>query len=339
MGSRKIASPMGWGNGAHVVHKLLESHIPEYRVISYNPYWTLFPFALGMAAPTGDADLVHTAPEYGIFFHKRNIPLILTFHGFSLDRWLREYSTLAQSIHCATDLNLFTRLSVQKADVITAVSHYIADLARKELNISKPIKIIYNGIDTDRFIPARNSKPDRREIRVFFSGNLKRRKGAHWLPAIAGKLNDNVHILYTRGLQTRHDLPPSTNLKPIGTVSHDQMPGLYRDMDMLVMPSVREGFGLGVAEAMACGLPVVASDCSSLPELLDQGKGGFLCPVGDVDAFAEKINMLADDPELRRRMGEYNRAKVEKMFRLQTMIDNYKLLFEETLDLHKSARA
>ena len=56
---------------------------------------------------------------------------------------------------------------------------------------------------------------------------------------------------------------------------YDAMPALYRDVDMLLYPTVREGFGLSVAEAMASGLPVVATDCSSIPELMEDGKGGF----------------------------------------------------------------
>jgi glycosyltransferase involved in cell wall biosynthesis len=117
----------------------------------------------------------------------------------------------------------------------------------------------------------------------------------------------------------------------VGSVPFKDMANRYRQMDLLVMPSVREGFGLSVAEAMACGLPVVASDCSAIPELIDDGKGGFLCPVGDVNAFAEKINLLADSPKLRREMGEYNRAKVEKMFALDRMVKEYQELFEEVL--------
>ncbi|MRR18410.1 MAG: glycosyltransferase, partial [Deltaproteobacteria bacterium] len=84
-------------------------------------------------------------------------------------------------------------------------------------------------------------------------------------------------------------------------------------------------------EAMSCGLPVVATDCSSLPELIDEGKGGFLCPVGDVDAFADRICHLAENARLRREMGDYNRAKVEKLFTLNRMIAEYQKLFEEIL--------
>jgi glycosyltransferase involved in cell wall biosynthesis len=109
------------------------------------------------------------------------------------------------------------------------------------------------------------------------------------------------------------------------------MPQIYQQADILLFPTVREGFGLAAAEAMACGLPVVATNCSSLPELIDNGKGGFLCPIGDVEAFAEKINFLAENPELRREMGEYNRAKVEKMFTLNRMVGEYQQLFEEVL--------
>ena len=75
----------------------------------------------------------------------------------------------------------------------------------------------------------------------------------------------------------------------------------------------------------------MASDCSSWPEQIDDGKGGFLCPVGDVNAFAEKINLLADSPELRREMREYNRAKVEEMFTLDRMVKEYQDLFQEVL--------
>ena len=121
-------------------------------------------------------------------------------------------------------------------------------------------------------------------------------------------------------------------LQSLGSVPFEDMPNRYREMDVLLMPTVREGFGLAVAEAMACGLPVVASDCSAIPELIDHGKGGFLCPVGDVNAFAEKINLLADSPKLRREMGEYNRAKVEKMFTLDRMVKEYQKLFEEVLN-------
>jgi glycosyltransferase involved in cell wall biosynthesis len=114
-------------------------------------------------------------------------------------------------------------------------------------------------------------------------------------------------------------------------VPFEKMPMRYKEMDILVMPTVREGLSLSVLEAMASGLPVVASNCSSLPEQIDDGKGGFLCPVGDAEAFAERINILADSAKLRREMGGYNRAKVEQKFSLEQMVNEYRKLFWEFL--------
>jgi len=92
---------------------------------------------------------------------------------------------------------------------------------------------------------------------------------------------------------------------------------------------VREGFGLGVAEAMACGLPVVATDCSFFPHLVEHGRGGFLCPAGDCRAFAEAVNLLASSPSLRAEMGAFNRARIEESFTLDRMVRSYAELFSE----------
>jgi L-malate glycosyltransferase len=239
MSDFRVISPMGLGNGAYIVHKILEAHIPWYRVESYHPYWTLFPFALKIVTSTKGADLIHTTSDYGIFFHRKKIPLVLTIHGYMLDSWIRTFSTWPQQVHCATDLRLFTKMSLCKASVVTAVSHYIARLTQENLQVSIPIKIIYNGVDTNMFFPIRHSITPQKEVRVFFSGNLKVRKGSHWLPDIAQRLNKNIRIFYTQGLRAKKNLPPAPNLESIGAVPFKQMPDRYRQMDILLMPTVR----------------------------------------------------------------------------------------------------
>lgn len=329
---KHIVSPIATGSGAYVIHSLLGKYIQEYRLAGYNPYWTLLPFLLPLSASIKGADLVHTTPDYARFFYRKSIPLILTFHNYVLDRWMKPYCSWAQRIHYSSDLRLLIQMALQKAHVVTAVSHFTARMIQQDLNLSRPVRVIYNGVDTNRFTPTSSSKSDWEEIRVFFSGNLSLRKGTHWLPSIAQGLSKNIRIYYTQGLQTRNRLFIShPKLHSIGSVPFENMPDRYRQMDLLVMPSVREGFGLAAAEAMSCGLPIVASNCSAIPELVDDRKGGFLCPIGDVDAFAEKINLLADSPKLRCEMGEYNRAKVEKMFTLDRMVKEYKDLFQEVL--------
>ena len=242
-----------------------------------------------------------------------------------------KHSTWSQRLHYKTDLRLWFNLAVKRSNAITAVSQFTADLVRQDMKLTKPIRIIYNGVDTNRFIPSTSKGFTADGIRVFYSGNLTRRKGAHWLPGIAKRLNKNVKIYYTKGLRSRNDLGFHPALQPIGSVPYESMPGRYQEMDILIMPTVREGLCVSVLEAMASGLPVVASDCTSLPEQIVDGKGGFLCPVGDEEVFAEKINLLADSPSLRKEMGQYNRARVEQMFTVDQMVRGYQDLFEEIL--------
>ena len=275
--------------------------------------------------------MVHTTPDYALFSQRKNIPLVISFQNYVLDRWMGNYSTWWQRLHYRTDLRLLTRWAIERADAITAVSQFTADIAKKDLGVQRFIQTIYNGVDEKIFTPRQDQNPGDKKIRIFFSGNLTERKGAGWLTAIADKLQPHVVIHYTQGLRTRRTLPAHSNLRPLGPVPFDQMPPRYQQMDILLMPTVREGLSLAVLEAMACGLPVVASDCSSLPEQIDEGKGGFLCPVGEVDMFAERLNYLADSPNTRKEMGQYNRSKVEQRFTVKRMVEEYRKLFDRIL--------
>lgn len=329
-----IVSPMATGNGAYVVHKSLERGIPNYKVVPYNPYLTLFPPFLFLLGRSHGADLIHTTPDFGLFHLRRKVPLVVTFHNYVLDGFMRGYSSVLQNIHYRTDLKLFTTVTAHKASMLTAVSSFTADLVRRELAIDREIRVIHNGIDLDKFRHVRASKRTGSSVRVLFCGNLIDRKGVQWLLPIVARLSPGIKVYYTSGLRTRKLLRDDHRLECLGSVRYDNMPELYNDMDILLFPTVREGFGLVVAEAMACELPVVATDCSAIPELIDHGRGGFLCHLGDVESFAARVNQLAADASLRRQMGEYNRAKAEAEFSLPRMLSEYRDLFEEILDCH-----
>ncbi|HGG59604.1 MAG TPA: glycosyltransferase family 1 protein [Gammaproteobacteria bacterium] len=331
MSRLRIVSPIPSGCGAYALHKQLEQSLDGYRVAPYNPWMTLFPPALLLSGRRMAADIVHTTPDYAPFLSRRDTPLIVTIHHTMLDDFIQHYSSALQRLHYKTDLRWCSQWAMNHADVITAVSQFSADLAKKSLNIQKDIRVINNGIDANVFTPGFSRKEGQR-IRVLFTGNLTRRKGAHWLEPIAERLNDGVEIVYTQGLRTtKTRLPEHPKLRCLGNVAYQSLPDLYRQADIFLFPSVREGFGLAVAEAMACGLPAVVTNGSALPELIHHGQGGYLCPVGDVDAFAEKINQLADSPALRLTMGAYNRNRIEQSFSLEKMIAGYRDLFECTI--------
>lgn len=322
-----IVSPVSVGNGAFVVHSCLAKHLPDYHVIPYSPWRSLFPpsyYPLGRKFP---AKVIHAVADSAIFHVRKDVPLVLTLHGYALDKGLHPYSTLLQKIHGRTDLRWLHQLAVQQADVITTVSHFTAELARLDLGIKKPIKVIYNGVDEQQFTPSKRGVG--KEIKVLFSGNLTQRKGAQWLLPIIQRLDKRIVIYYTSGLRETSALVAHPRLRPLGRIPHEKMPDVYRAMDILLFPTVREGHSVAVLEAMASGLPVVASDVASLPEQIIHGQGGLLCPLGDVEAFAHAVQALADDAELRQRMGVFNRTEVEQRFRLASTLVAYQALFDE----------
>jgi glycosyltransferase involved in cell wall biosynthesis len=326
----KIYSPMAVGNGAYVLHRALEASIDGYVVQGYSPWRTLFPPSL-YALRRNDAPVVHTASEYAALLARPGQKLVITFHNYVLDPFMAAYSSRAQRLHYRTDLRAFVRRAVKRADIITAVSQFTAQLLHDDLPCAKPIHVIYNGVDHERFRPADVPRSDESEIRVLFSGNPSLRKGAQFLDAIAERLDRNVKIFYTAGMRRSHFRFTSAKLVNIGAIPREAMPALYRQHDILLMPTVREGLSLAVLEAMASALPVVTSDASSMPEIIDHDKGGFLCPLGAIDTIAEALNTLAGSAELRRRMGSYNRERIARHFTQAGMVGQYRAIFSDLL--------
>lgn len=329
-GGPGIVSPMATGNGAYVVHTWLEKRIRGYRVVPYHPYWTLAPFLLPLLRDPG-AELIHTTPDYATLLRSPGTPLVVSFQNYVLDPFMEAYSTPAQRLHYRTDLRWLTRRAVRQADAITAVSRFTAEIAAADLGIDREIQIIYNGVDEAVFSPPPDRHTPRGPLTVLFSGNLTRRKGAHLLPEIARHLNPGIRIVYTTGLRSTTRLEEISQLESLGAIPYSRMPVLYRDVDLLLMPTAREGLSLAVLEAMASGLPVVGSDASSMSELVIQGKGGYLCALDSPRELAEAINRLAADPAARHQMGQYNRARIESRFTVTKMVADYRELFEAVL--------
>ncbi|MGH3914911.1 MAG: glycosyltransferase [Pseudonocardiaceae bacterium] len=116
----------------------------------------------------------------------------------------------------------------------------------------------------------------------------------------------------------------------LGIADRVQFTGLRRDVEQLLpafdvscLSSVHEGAPITVIESMATGVPVVATDCGALRDMITDGQEGFLVPVGDADALAERIARLAADPELRTRQGSHGRARAERDHRIETTTESF----------------
>ncbi len=124
-----------------------------------------------------------------------------------------------------------------------------------------------------------------------------------------------------------------------GYVPEQEKVDYYRLADLLLFPSSMEGFGLTVAEAMSCELPVVVSDRGSLPELVADGEGGFLCDPSRPEGFVRKTLLLLSDPMLRRKFGSANRQRVDRLFRWDHCAAATARIYEEVVDEWRRCRA
>jgi glycosyltransferase involved in cell wall biosynthesis len=109
----------------------------------------------------------------------------------------------------------------------------------------------------------------------------------------------------------------------------DDLAGLLPRWDVFVMPSREEGFGIAALDAMAAGLPVVASDVGGIPELVEDGKTGWLVPPGDDDALASRLRPLLANPELRRSMGAAGYVRARDHFAAARMVEAFAQLYDE----------
>jgi len=115
----------------------------------------------------------------------------------------------------------------------------------------------------------------------------------------------------------------------------DNVPELLGAMDVFVLPSLAEGISNTILEAMATGLPVVATSVGGNSELVVDGETGLLVPRSDPDALAAAIRCYVETPDLRRRHGENARRRCEAEFSITTMVNNYQVLYESLLPPNK----
>jgi glycosyltransferase involved in cell wall biosynthesis len=290
-------------------------------------YYQFMPALLKLKGNPAGPDIIHGSTWNGYAF-RNDPPLVITEHHVINDPAYDPYRTLPQKIYHRW-ISRCEQKTLDVADSVVCVSRFTQKNLEDIFGYTGS-PVIYNGVDTSVFRPMEQDTgitniPGNKTV-LFFAGNLSRRKGADLLPAIMKQLGDDYVLLVASGQQAGS----LGNLKNIVCIGHPDLAGLvtaYNRCDIFLSASRLEGFGLSVAEAMACGKPVVATNGSSLPELVVDGKGGFLCRIDDVPDFSNKIRHLAADEDLRRDMGAFNRKRAEEKFTLERMTAEYLRLY------------
>lgn len=322
------------GSGNDIYFYRLSKNLKTFNTtIKYNsPYFEFFTeLLLLLPYLKENPDLIHSNIEHAWAFKEKYVPLVATVHHNVFDSKYQSETTILQKIFHHLILKRNIKRSLDTADRIIAVSKYTRDSMTNAFGKYK-IDVIYNGVDTDVFRPIKFKEDNDKRFRLLFVGNLIKRKGADLLPQIMEKLGDDYVLYYTSGLRSK--IPGNfkrSNMIPLGRLSEDNLVIEYNKCDAFLFPTRLEGFGYAVAEAMACGKPVISTNCSSIPELIEEGQNGFLCKLNDVNDFVSKVSFLAGNSDLIREIGDKNRAKIIKKFSMKLCISNYSEFYSSCL--------
>ncbi len=236
-----------------------------------------------------------------------------------------------------------------RQDLIIAISDHIARFTvSRGVRDPSRVRRVYHGIEppvTESL--EREGQQIRRELGIaadaFVVGNVGRlapQKGQrHLITAMPLLLEQvpNAHAViagagdlerYLRDLTL--EVGAADRVHVLG--ARRDIPALMHAMDVFAMPSIWEGFGLVLLEAMAAGRPIVASRVATIPEVVLDGETGLLVPAGEPLALAEALVQLAHDPERARALGEAGRERLRQHFSIEKMVGDTELLYRQVLE-------
>jgi L-malate glycosyltransferase len=234
------------------------------------------------------------------------------------------------------------RAGYAAAHRIVANSAAAAAQLRREGVASRRIAVIENGIDLDRFPPAGAVA----RTTITCVANLRPGKGQDVLlraAAIAARTHPQLHVQLVGNGPLRGTLEEQTRALGLdGRVSllghRDDVAAILQQSGIFVLPSAMEAFPNSVMEAMASGLPVVATDVGGIPELVSHEHTGLLVPSGDERALATALLRLIDDEALASRLGASARASIADRFSFARMLHGFESLYLSELDLRRQRR-
>jgi glycosyltransferase involved in cell wall biosynthesis len=214
-------------------------------------------------------------------------------------------------------------------------------------------RVVEKGVDRSRFQPAKDRQQLKRDLNLperpmlLTVGGLIPRKGVHLMLEAAARLRDthdfSIVVCGDGGERGRlqelsETLDISNRTYFLGRVDRDAIPDYFAACDVFVLASTLEAAGNVLLEAMASARPVVCMDSGGPPEYVEDGKTGFVVPVSDVKALADRIRLLLDDPALAEELGRHGRAIVDSRLDSHRMtLDVLRIYDEVTADsIHPS---
>ena len=232
-------------------------------------------------------------------------------------------------------------------DALITINSEDFELAKTKLKLRKNGKVYYVpgvGIDTAKYNLSEESREEKRidlniprdAFLLISVGELNANKNNGVIISAMEKLqNKNIHYVLCGIGEKQAELQAQADRAGLHDNVHflgyrNDVERLYNAADCFVMPSFREGLSRSMMEAMAMGLPCVASAIRGNVDLIEDGKGGYLCPSTDVDGFAQAIRNIFEDSDMREKMREHNLARI-KGFDISVVEQEIKRIYEEVL--------
>lgn len=310
-------------------------------------------------ASSNALDLVHFTFDYlslPIWTNTLRVPVVATVHHLHMDEAIesvlrgRSLRGALSLVYRGALLTLTERSLVRGADATIAVSRFTQRSLSRHMGVSRgSVAVVRDGVEDGELLTSRDSGRVRRAFGLgdlpffLFVGRLERSKGLHFLlraVASARAVSPGVRLVvvgrgggrYAEELaKMAKELGLSDSVRFTGRVSRGDLVELYAASTALVLPSLMEGFGLTLLEAMAAGKPCIATRVGAVPEVVVDRETGILVDAADVPALSEAIVHLASSPGECARMGAEGRARVKKGLTVERMV-------EETLQVYADVK-
>lgn len=310
-----------------------EVEVSNYPLFQYPPYALALASRMYEVAEAQKLDLlhVHYAIPHSIsallaqqMTTARRLPFITTLHGTDI--------TLV-----GADRSYFsiTKFSIERSDGITTISEFMRDRTVDFFGVANPIKVIHNFVNCSMYKPDPEAQRKGRKRILHISNFRPVKRVLDCIEAFAAVRKEvDAELVMAgdgpdRGAAERlaRDLGVQNEVRFLG--KQDHMERLIPHMYALHLPSETEAFGLAALEAMACGVPPVATRTGGVPDLITDGVDGFMEPVGDIRRQAERLTALLTDSALHSRLAASARKTAEQRFCTDLIIPQYEAYYNE----------
>ena len=266
-----------------------------------------------------------------LFKVQYGIPYIISLRGADVPGYSERFSSLYNF------LKPLTKKIWKKAGFVVSNSKGLKELALKT-NPRQNIEIIYNGVDVKKFQPDVLSRNNDKFIITPGASRVTARKGLNYLVEAVRQLSEKYPKVSLKIMgdgsdkdtleKLSRDLGIKDKIEFLGRIPKDETAPYYREASVFVLPSLNEGMSNAMLEALATGLPILATDTGGSRELVENGENGFIVKMKDAGDIAKKIEALILDPRLRESMGVKSREKAERLS-WKRVADKYLELYEK----------